>query len=475
MAMTLVTGGDRPRRLARRARAGRARRRRARRRCATRALDALEGLDVERRHRRRHSTARAMRRRAARASTALFHVAGHDDACAPARDELFRANVDGHAHRCSRRRCAPASSASSTRRRSAAIGPGAARRRPPTRRSPAAPARCGIAVRQRQARGRARGAARRAPHGLPVVIVNPAHVLGRGDVLPLLDRARAPLPAPRDPRLRRRRDVHRRRERRRRAATCWPRSAAAPGERYILGGRNFTNDRLFADLGRLSGVEPPAVKLPLPAALALAGRPQALPGRPRRDRRGDPRAVALVGLPVDEGQARARLDAAATTRSRCIETIEWYREREPELGRGGPPAAGPARGRVRADRAASACGCCGGLRAGSARGVSGRGELSWRGSRHLVHNCCARGDPGRIVRRRIDDPGRCRRPYDARNDPDGSGRRTAAHPRRRSAPRAPATPHCSLASPPSRRRCGARRPPPVRDATRTRAADGGRE
>jgi dihydroflavonol-4-reductase len=33
------------------------------------------------------------------------------------------------------------------------------------------------------------------------------------------------------------------------------------GERYILGGRNFTFDRLFADLGRLSGIDPP-VKLP---------------------------------------------------------------------------------------------------------------------------------------------------------------------------------------------------------------------
>ncbi len=34
------------------------------------------------------------------------------------------------------------------------------------------------------------------------------------------------------------------------------------GERYILGGRNFTLDRLFADLARISGVESPAVKLP---------------------------------------------------------------------------------------------------------------------------------------------------------------------------------------------------------------------
>jgi dihydroflavonol-4-reductase len=41
------------------------------------------------------------------------------------------------------------------------------------------------------------------------------------------------------------------------------------GERYILGGRNFTFDRLFADLSRLSGVERP-VKLPATVAIAVA-------------------------------------------------------------------------------------------------------------------------------------------------------------------------------------------------------------
>ena len=41
------------------------------------------------------------------------------------------------------------------------------------------------------------------------------------------------------------------------------------GERYILGGRNFTFDRLFADLSRLSGVEPPPLKLP--TRLAIGG------------------------------------------------------------------------------------------------------------------------------------------------------------------------------------------------------------
>ncbi len=39
------------------------------------------------------------------------------------------------------------------------------------------------------------------------------------------------------------------------------------GERYILGGRNFTFDRLFSDLSRISGVAPPALKVPFPVAL----------------------------------------------------------------------------------------------------------------------------------------------------------------------------------------------------------------
>jgi dihydroflavonol-4-reductase len=42
------------------------------------------------------------------------------------------------------------------------------------------------------------------------------------------------------------------------------------GERYILSGRNFTFDRLFADLARISGVAPPAVKLPVRVAQAGA-------------------------------------------------------------------------------------------------------------------------------------------------------------------------------------------------------------
>jgi dihydroflavonol-4-reductase len=47
-----------------------------------------------------------------------------------------------------------------------------------------------------------------------------------------------------------------------------------PGERYILGGRNFTLARLFSDLSRISGVSPPPVRLP--GQVALAGVEAAL-------------------------------------------------------------------------------------------------------------------------------------------------------------------------------------------------------
>jgi dihydroflavonol-4-reductase len=50
------------------------------------------------------------------------------------------------------------------------------------------------------------------------------------------------------------------------------------GERYILGGRNFTFDRLFADLGRISGVETP-LKVPRRVAAGAASVLRIGPGR----------------------------------------------------------------------------------------------------------------------------------------------------------------------------------------------------
>lgn len=52
------------------------------------------------------------------------------------------------------------------------------------------------------------------------------------------------------------------------------------GERYILGNRNYTLDRLFADLARISGVERPALKLPVSLALRLAQAAEAAVSHP---------------------------------------------------------------------------------------------------------------------------------------------------------------------------------------------------
>src|SRR6476661_287074 len=113
--------------------------------------------------------------------------------------------------------------------------------------------------------------------GLPVVVVNPGHVFGRGDVYrsstDVVRRfLKRQIPAYVDGALNivDAHDVA--------LGHLLAEERGRVGERYILGNRNFTLDRLFADLGRLSGVEPPAVKLPLPAAMAVAAAAERLPG-----------------------------------------------------------------------------------------------------------------------------------------------------------------------------------------------------
>jgi dihydroflavonol-4-reductase len=102
------------------------------------------------------------------------------------------------------------------------------------------------------------------------------------------------------------------------------------GERYILGNRNFTLDRLFADLGRLSGVEPPVLKLPLPVALALAGAAERLPGVPGLflPSTTEVRAASL-NWAFRNTKAKRELGWRPSPHEDCLEeTIAWYRERE---------------------------------------------------------------------------------------------------------------------------------------------------
>ena len=260
----------------------------------------------------------------ARASTASSTSPGSTNLrAAPAR--LLRVERRRHARPCWRR---PTRGGGA--RRPHVVGrrhrPGAARVDAPTSacRSPPGAAAIPYARAKREAEVEA---LRLAARGLPVVIVNPAHVFGRGRRQALLDRARAPLPARRMPayvdgalNVVDVEDVAR--------GQLLADERGVPGERYILGNRNFTLERLFADLGAAVGVEPPALKLPLPAALALARAAARAARAPAGDRRRGPRRGAVVGVPLQQGAARAGLDARPP-RGHLQETIDWYREREP--------------------------------------------------------------------------------------------------------------------------------------------------
>ena len=232
--------------------------------------EALAGLEVER------VTAdlgdRAALRRAARGVERAFHVAGTTN-LRMAPEQLRRINVEGTRNvleACLAAGVERAVHVSSV----AAIGP----------------ARRGGALDERHVWTGPLGlpypdskhaaeveAHRVAARGLDVVLACPAHVLGAGDV------RRSSTEVVRRFLLRRIpayvdgaicivdvEDV---------AAgllLCDERGAA--GERYILGTRNYTWQRLFAELQQLSGVEGPPMRLPVAVALALAEAAVRTPG-----------------------------------------------------------------------------------------------------------------------------------------------------------------------------------------------------
>jgi dihydroflavonol-4-reductase len=99
------------------------------------------------------------------------------------------------------------------------------------------------------------------------------------------------------------------------------------GERYILGNRNYTFTRLFADLSRVSGVEPPALKLPTGTALRLAQLAAAGPGRPPFT----VNEVKSAGLwwTYKSTKARRELGWRTSPHEDTLEaTVDWYIERE---------------------------------------------------------------------------------------------------------------------------------------------------
>jgi dihydroflavonol-4-reductase len=162
--------------------------------------------------------------------------------------------------------------------------------------------------------------------GLPVVVVNPAHVLGAGDrcrssTMLVRRFLRRQIPAYVDGTLNvvGVDDVAR--------GHLLADERGVPGQRYILGNRNFTLDRLFTDLARLSGVEPPSVKLPASIALAMAQAGRWVPGAPVPSP-AEVRAASLHWA-FSSAKAKRELGWRTSPHEDCLEeTIAWYRERE---------------------------------------------------------------------------------------------------------------------------------------------------
>src|SRR3954447_15004262 len=285
----------------------------------TSTLDALAGLDV--RTTIADLTDRRAVRRALKDVSRVFHVAGSTNLRA-SEEALFEANVV--ATRVVLEECRGAQVGrlvytSST----AAIGPapkgGTADERTLWR--------GGLGIPYADAKHEAEGEALRiAARGLPVVVACPAYVLGRGDL------GRSSTELVRRFMLRRIpayvegainvvdvEDVG--------AGMLLADEAGVPGERYILGNRNYTWDRLFADLARLSGVEAPAMRLPVPPALALSEALGRMPG---------PTPITPVEIrsaanwwTYRSTKARRELGWSTRPHEETVEaTVAWYRDRE---------------------------------------------------------------------------------------------------------------------------------------------------
>jgi dihydroflavonol-4-reductase len=287
----------------------------------TSMLDTLRGLDVEPVVVSDLTDRRGLRR-ALKGVERVFHVGGTTNLRAPA-DELFRINVDGTRtvlEECLRADVERVVHTSSV----AAIGPapagGAADERHVWRAG-------SLGIPYVEAKHEAEvEALRLGARGLPVVVVNPSYVLGSGDT------HRSSTEIVRRFLLRRIpayvdgainvvdvQDVA--------AGHLLADERGVPGDRYILGNRNYTWERLFADLGRFSGIEPPAVRLPVAAALALAEAAARLPG-----------PVPLTPVEVRSAahwwtyrSTKARRELGWTTRphEETVEaTVAWWAERE---------------------------------------------------------------------------------------------------------------------------------------------------
>jgi dihydroflavonol-4-reductase len=283
-------------------------------------LDVLEGLPVRKVRadiRDRHAVRQAMR-----GVERVFHVAGTTNFALPRR-EMFSLNVEGtrivleEALRAGVQRAVHTSSV-------AAIGPSPKGQSADETNAWEAGR---YAIPYVDSKHEAEVVALRLlARGLPLVIVNPAHVFGAGDPgrssTALVRRfMRRQIPAYVDGTLNivGVKDVAR--------GLLLAAERGEVGERYILGNRNFTFDRLFADLGRLSGVEPPSLKLPATLALAMARAAEVIPGM-TMPTPAEVRAASLHWAVVSTKAKRELGWRPSPHEDALEETVAWYRERE---------------------------------------------------------------------------------------------------------------------------------------------------
>jgi dihydroflavonol-4-reductase len=282
-------------------------------------LDHLDGIDFERRT--GNVTERAPLRRALKGVDKVFHIAGATSMRPADRQRVFAVNVGG-----TRNVCAEALRAEVERvivtSSVGAIGPASPGG---TGDEDQAFTAGGLGVAYINSKHEAEVEAWRvAAHGLAVIAVNPTFVLGPDDPYGTSNRLvsrfllrRIPMYVDGGLNIVDVRDVA--------AGHVLADDKGEPGERYILGGRNFTLARLFADLARISGVEPPALRVP--GSLAVAGA----------------EAAATAGLPlpvtVDElrsarqwwtystKKAQKELGFAARPHEETLEdTVSWQLE-----------------------------------------------------------------------------------------------------------------------------------------------------
>ena len=168
---------------------------------------------------------------------------------------------------------------------------------------------------------------RLAARGLPLVCVNPAVCFGAGDVHLTSTRlvrsfmlGRVPLYVDGAASIVDVRDVA--------EGHLLADERGTVGERYILGGRNFTYERLFADLGRLCGMEPP-LRLPARAA-SLTATMMAAGGRGGSLTPLEVRAASQWWT-YRSTKARRDLGWGPRPHEETLEaTVAWHSEREHE-------------------------------------------------------------------------------------------------------------------------------------------------